>query len=63
MASEVEKWTSYMQNKTGGVFFVLGAYMDEDGGLCIAKLVHSMPLEFDNVLICPAGMRQVISTS
>jgi hypothetical protein len=63
MASEVGKWTSYMQNKTGGVFFVLGAYTDEDGGLCIARSVHSMPLEFDTILICPEGMRRVSSTS
>jgi hypothetical protein len=35
--SEVAEWTQHMQNKTGAVFFVIGAYTDEDGGLFIGR--------------------------
>lgn len=38
--SDVAEWTEYMRNKTGAVFFVLGAYTDEDGKLCIARLAR-----------------------
>lgn len=35
--SDVAEWLQYMKTKSGAVFFVLGAYTDEDGGLSIAK--------------------------
>ena len=40
--SDVAEWTEYMRNKTGAVFFILGAYTDQDGKLCIARLAISV---------------------
>jgi hypothetical protein len=37
VTSKVAEWTRYMEAKTGAVFFILGAYTDEDGGLCISR--------------------------
>ena len=35
--SDVAEWTEYMRNKTGAVFFVIGAYTDEDGVLSYCR--------------------------
>ena len=35
--ADVSEWLEYMKTKSGAVFFVVGAYTDEDGGLSIAR--------------------------
>lgn len=35
--ADVAEWLEYMKTKSGAVFFVVGAYTDEDGGLSIAR--------------------------
>jgi hypothetical protein len=38
-----------MRNKTGAVFFVVGAYTDEDGGLCIGRYSYIAFMYFTHV--------------
>lgn len=61
--SDVAEWTEYMQSKTGAVFFVLGAYTDEDGKLSFARLYILISFICATRLMLSAGMRPKASVS
>ena len=62
VTTKVAQWTRYMENKTGAVFFILGAYTDEEGGLCIARSVHLQSTFVMELMFLAADMKPRAST-